>query len=638
MITPLIAAMKTVNLLLEILNHSSCWSDIHNKLLNYNQSQNNFAGKIFEEFCKYYYLTEPAVRHEYKNVWLFSEIPHIIKEKLNLGKIDHGVDLILEGYDNTFSAIQCKFRNDQESNISWTKDRLAHLFADGDKADYFIVFTNASGLNKHSLTKKANQLKLITLVDLLNISSLTLNEIKKLISGLETKSRTIKTPRKYQQKATQDVINGFQNGDRGQLILPCGAGKTLVSLWIKERLQSKHTLVLVPSLALLRQIKNEWAVNNNRSIPYICVCSEKDINKEKDSAVVHVYEIGGKVSTNPEEIIDFFSTHHETIVYCTYQSLEVVCKAIKNSPFSFDLAICDEAHKTSGGNFGLIHFDTNILVKKRLYMTATPRILSDNLKSQLCNEAINYIHDMSNPLVFGPEFHRMSFKQAIDKRILVDYKIIAIGINDKEMEAAINQRKYISDNETIDEIANNYALEKFMQEQNAKHAITFHSSVKKAEAFKIRHQKLYPEIKIFHVNGSQTTNERSKILDDFKNQKRSIITNARCLTEGIDVPAVDVIYFCDPKNSKVDIVQAVGRALRKTANKDKKLGYIVIPIFHKDKNNIEEAVDSSVFSNLIKVIRALSCHDKILVDEINKIKSGLSKIKSKNNHIVIDTS
>lgn len=629
--------MKKINLL-AILNHSSCWSDIYNKLLNYSQPPNNFAGKIFEEFCKYYYLTEPSIKHEYKNVWMFSEIPYIIKEKLNLGRVDHGIDLVLEGYDNTLSAIQCKFRNDQENNISWAKDKLAHLFAEGDKADYFIVFTNASGLDKHSLTKKTNQLKLVTLGDLLNISSLTLDEIKKSIAGLETQTQTIKAPRKYQKKAIHDVINGFQNNDRGQLILPCGAGKTLISLWIKERLHPKHTLVLVPSLALLRQIKREWAANSSRSIPYICVCSEKDINKEKDHALVHTYEISGKVSTNSDEIIDFLNTHHETIVYATYQSLEKICKAIKNFPFSFDLAICDEAHKTSGSNFGLIHLDANILVKKRLYMTATPRVLSDSLKSKLSNEEINYIHDMSNPFIFGPEFHRMSFKQAIDKKILVDYKIIVVGISDKEIQQAIKQRKYISDNETIDEVANNYALEKFMKDQDTTHAITFHSSMRKAEAFKVRHQKLNQEIKVFHVNGNQTTNEREKILNDFKNQKISIITNARCLTEGIDVPAVDVIYFCDPKNSKIDIVQATGRALRKNNDKNKKLGYIVIPIFHKNKNKIDESIDSSVFNNLINVIRALSCHDKRLIDEITKIKAGLSKIKSNNKHLAMDTS
>lgn len=628
--------MKTLNFLLKILNQSSTWNTIYKNLLNYNYSQDNSAGKIFEEFCKYYYLVEPTVKHDYKNVWLFSEIPHTIKEKLNLGRVDHGIDLVLEGQDNSLSVVQCKFRNNQGSNISWTKDSLANLFADGDKADYFIVFTNASGLDRYSLKKKANQLKLVTLGDLLNISPSTLNEIKNSIAGLTIKP-AVKTPREYQQKAIQDVISGFQKNDRGQLILPCGAGKTLVSLWIKEKIQSKHTLVLVPSLALLRQIKNEWAINSNRFIPYICVCSEKDVNKEKDNAVVHTYEIGGKVSTNPSEILDFLNNHNETIVYSTYQSLEAICKAIKNTSFSFDIAICDEAHKTSGSklsNFGLIHLDTNILAKKRLYMTATPRVLSDSLKSELNDEVIDCIHDMSNAFIFGPVLHRMSFKQAIDKKILVDYQIIAIGINDKEIKEAIKKRKYTSDNETIDELANNFALEKFMKKHEATHAITFHSSVKKAKAFQMRHRKIYPGVSTYHVNGELKTNERNVLIKEFEHSPKSVMTNARCLTEGVDVPAIDAIYFCDPKNSKIDIVQATGRALRRSKHKNKKLGYVLVPIFHHKKEGLEEEIKESIFKNLINVITALSAHDEILNAEIQKIIYGENKRKSTENKII----
>jgi superfamily II DNA or RNA helicase len=611
--------------LITVFTSSSNWDDIYNNLLQYNTPQKNSAGKLFEEFCKYYYLTEPTVKHEYKHVWLFSEIPHTVKEKLNLGKIDHGIDLVLEGHDGTFSVIQCKFRNNQNANISWTKDSLANLFAEGDQADYFIVFTNASGLDKHSLSKKANKLKLITLGDLINISSSTINEIKSCILGITNKKISTKHPREYQQIAIQKVLDGFKQRNRGQLILPCGAGKTLVSLWIKEALNIKHTLVLVPSLALLRQIKNEWSINTERYIPYICVCSEKDIDKGKDRAIVHTYEIGGRVSTNPNEIRSFLNKNNETIVYCTYQSLEAICNAVNESGFKFDLAICDEAHKTSGSKlskFGLIHSDSNLPVKKRLYMTATPRVLSDSMRNELSNEVINYIYDMGNIDIFGPEFYRMNFKEAIDKKILVDYKVFAIGICNEELEEAIKQRKYISDHETIDEVANNYALEKFMKNYNATHAITFHSSVKKAESFKIRHQQFNREINIFHVHGNQTTNERAKILEDFKNREKSIITNARCLTEGVDVPAVDIIYFCDSKNSKIDIIQAVGRALRRADYKGKELGYILVPIFHRESEQLEKMIETGSFKNLVKIIRALSSYDERMTDEVNSIKLG----------------
>jgi predicted helicase len=309
---------------LSIIKNASTWLDVYGELSKQNTGRNPAVGKLFEKFCKYYYLLDPLVKNEYRNVWLFSEIPQNIKTRLNLGKVDHGIDLVLEGVDGTLSVVQCKFRNNQSSNISWTKDNLANLFADGDKADYFIVFTNASGLDKHSLTKKENQLKLVTLGDLLDIPSSTFNKIKNHLAGTNNIPVTKKGPREYQFTAIQAVVDGFKQNDRGQLILPCGAGKTLVSLWIKEALNVDHTLVLIPSLALLRQIKNEWTINSERFIPYICVCSETDIDKGTDQQIVHTYEISGKVSTNASEVREFLNSHSETIVYSTYQSLKSI--------------------------------------------------------------------------------------------------------------------------------------------------------------------------------------------------------------------------------------------------------------------------------------------------------------------------
>jgi predicted helicase len=229
--------------------------------------------------------------------------------------------------------------------------------------------------------------------------------------------------------------------------------------------------------------------------------------------------------------------------------LEKVAEAVRGTGFQFDLAICDEAHKTAGSKlskYGFIHSDFNIPVKKRLYMTATPRVFSNNLKSTLTGDSADYIQDMSDPLIFGCEFHRMSFKEAIGKGILVDYQIVVVGITSDEIQQALIQRKYVSDNETIDEIAHNYALDKFMSEYNSTHVITFHSSVKKANAFKERHKRDYADTSSYHVNGKQSTNERKVIMKEFVRSPKSIMTNARCLTEGVDVPSIDAVYFCDP--------------------------------------------------------------------------------------------
>ncbi|MES2204777.1 MAG: DEAD/DEAH box helicase family protein [Pseudomonadota bacterium] len=627
----------------DVIKNAQCWDDVYQELSKYNakasphSKKKSVAGKLFEEFCEYYYKAEPSEIHSYKSVNLFKDTHSKIIERLKLGKVEHGIDLILESHEGELSAVQCKFTNDQNSNVSWSRNKIANLFAEGDLGDYFVVFTNAANIDRHSLTKKPGKLKVITFNTLSQLSSETLENIKRLAEKKKPIPHKPYEPRDHQKQAIQAVINGFEKSDRGQLILPCGAGKTLTALWIKDALDAKRTIVLLPSLALLRQIKKEWQENQTHHIASICVCSESDISNEEDCIQDNLYEISGKVSTNPDEIRTWLSHHEECIVFSTYQSLEAVCDAVRSTSVVFDLAICDEAHKTTGGKnnqFTLIHSNDNLPVKTRLYMTATPRVVTGGLKN-VKNDDIRYLYDMSNPKYFGPEFYYMSFKQAIDSNILVDYQIIAIGIGDQELAEAIKQRKYVTNYSTLDEVANNFALEKMMQMHGPTHALTFHSSVSKAGAFKKRHCEIFPLIKTDHVNGNMTTNEREKRLREFKAEEKAVMTNARCLTEGVDVPAIDVVYFCDPKNSKIDIVQAAGRALRKADNK--KIGYIVVPIFHTERGSLDEVIQSGPFKNLINVIRSLSAHDDRLVAEINNIKSQLGKQKTNTQHFFIES-
>ena len=610
--------------LLDIIQNAATWNDIYIQLVKYNTGIDHSAGKLFEEFCKYYYLTEPSLNGEYKHIWLFSEIPSKVKVKLNLGKTDYGIDLVLEDFDGKLSVVQCKFKNDQNSKISWAKDKLTNFFADGDLADYLIIFTNASSIDKYSLSKKSKQLKIITSGDLLSLEKSTIDMIKCAILGKE-KNIILKNPRDYQQNAINKVVDGLNRHDRGQIILPCGTGKTILSLWIMESLNISHTLVLVPSLAILRQTKSEWVANRKSYIPYICVCSEGDIDTDYDSPVTHLCEISGIVTTNPKGIKDFLHNKKNTITFSTYQSLPAIKEALKSSDFIYDLAICDEAHKTAGGDlkeFGLIHSNKNIPVIKRIYMTATPRVISSRARSNLTEEQLEYLYDMNDLKVFGPELYRMSYKEAIERNILVDYKIIAIGIDSKELHQAIKQRKFVSKDETMDEVANNYSLEYIMDKHNLTHAITFHSTIKLAKQFADRHHAMFHEIDVFHVNGKLTTNDRNKIMVEFEHSSKSVITNSRCLMEGINMPVIDTIYFCDPKYSNIDIVQATGRALRKDDYRNKTFGYIIVPIFHSAKSKLKKTINSSPFKNLINVVRALSSHDERIIDEINSVKIG----------------
>lgn len=624
--------------ILPSLVNASSWDDIYDHFCAKYEDKISCVGKDFEIFAKLYFLCEPEVRQQYKNVWFFSETPPQIKARLGLNNQDYGIDLILEDQENFLHVVQCKFKKDQESSVSWTKDKLANVLAEGDKADFFIIFTNASRIDTHTLSKKKNRLRVFTVGNFLHISPQTIKSMQNYLLENRPIKQPKKLPRDYQKTAIDKVIEGFKQNGRGQLILPCGTGKTLISLWIQEQMNPRHTLVLFPSLALLRQTKNEWAANREKYVPYICVCSEKDIDKKGDNPQVHLYEMSGVVSTDPDEIRFSLNKHKQLIVFSTYQSLGAVAKAVEGTEIVFDLAFCDEAHKTAGnrkGLYGLIHDDSIIPVKKRLYMTATPRVLGENVRNRLNEEEVGYLADMSDVKTFGHEFHHMSFKQAIEQDILVDYKIVAMGVSDLEIAAAIKERRFVEDDVTADEIVHNYALEKFMKKYQSSHAITFHSSVSKAQNFKERHQEFFADVEIFHVNGNQTTNDRNVTLKAFEKSSKSVVTNARCLTEGVDIPVIDAVYFCDPKNSKIDIVQAAGRALRRADHRNKTLGYIVVPIFHYNRDSVEESIEEGVFNNLINVIRSLSSHDERLVDEIRAVKMGGGVRQPQSDHISI---
>lgn len=422
----------------------------------------------------------------------------------------------------------------------------------------------------------------------------------------------IKTPRPYQEEAISAVVSGLKSDGRGQLILPCGAGKTLVALWIAKKMKAKKILVIVPSLSLLKQIKDQWT-EQGMNIPRISVCSEKDI--DIDSISCNLSEISGNVSTNPIDIRNFINANINFIIYCTYQSMDKICRAIDNSNISFDITICDEAHRTAGNKkkiskFALIHSELMKKTKYKLFMTATPRIITDRYKSN------NDIYSMDDQRIYGRTLFRMSFDEAIQQNILSDYKIITVAINKDDLfgiKEDINE---------LNKFCYNYALEKFMKSHASTHVISYHSNISKSKEFLNNHKSI-SNIDIFHINGKMTSTVRKKILDCFSSKESCIITNSRCLTEGIDIPKIDGVFFCDPKNSKIDIIQAIGRALRKNSGNENKIGYIIVPLFHSSKNDIEKEIEYSTFSNLINIIRSLSEFDSNAYTKIyNDLKDG----------------
>lgn len=608
------------NELLEIIKVSNGWNDIFNSLLLQYASDQNKTKRLFHVFTKLYFFCEPTIQRQFKNVWLYTDLPSAIKEQLGYESEDCSSDLILEDNEGRLSVVQSRFCMNQNMTLTWEGYLQSFSLSSVRKADFYIFFTNASNfVAQDELLDTMHVLKVFLLNDLLQMSKSTIEAMKRVLLKLSSNTAAKKVPRNYQKSAIDKVCEGFVQDNRGQLIMPCGTGKTLISLWIYEKLQPNYALLLFPSLALLRQTKNEWAENQEKFVPFMCVCSEKDINKSDDSTLSKLYEISGLVSTDPYVIKTFLNTHSQAIVFSTYQSLEAISEAIAGTDFSFELAFCDEAHKTVGRKnslYGFVHDDANIPIKKRLYMTATPRILSEGTKNYLQGETESYLVDMGDSALFGHEFHHMSFKEAIEQKILVDYQIIAMGVSDDEVEAVMKERYLINTDITKAEIANNYALEKFMAKYKSTHAITFHSSVRKAKIFQKHHLALFEGVNVFHVNGKQTTNERHELLKKFEGSPKAIVTNARCLTEGVDVPSIDAIYFSDPKNSRIDIIQATGRALRRADHRNKEIGYIVVPIFHRNQDLLEEAIEEGVFQNIVNVIRSMSSQDERLVEFI----------------------
>ena len=623
-------------ILLELLEGIDNWNDLYLKLIRFNTSESEttkkktVAGKIFEQFAKFYFSIDPT-QSEFQECWLYDEIPLEIKERLKLPPADYGIDILLKDLDGKFCAVQCKFKNDQTKILSWTGDKIANVFALGTNCDKVFVISNCADVNApaKNLTEGYQQFMNDSLSD---IDPETFKRISETLKGINVSKKTKYLPRDHQKEAINAVVNHFNTNDRGQLILPCGAGKTLTALWIKERLKCKNALVLVPSLALLKQIKNDWARQRNAEYRYLCVCSEKDIDKRSDEAVTHTYEIGGNVSSDQLEIAKFLSKKEDKVIFSTYQSIGSVVDALSiNTNFRFDIVICDEAHRTAGSKtkttFTLVHNNDKIRADKRLYMTATPRVVSTNMKTRLKNDYA-LICDMSNPDIYGDEAFRMTFGEAIEKGILVDYKILGIGVTDQQVKKFIEERDFVSD-ATAEDIAHNFALDMVMNKYQIFHGLTFHSRVSYAQEFAERHNEFFKDVYSKSVNGKQSTTYRKQVLDQFESSEKGVVSNARCLTEGVDVPIIDLIYFCDPKNSKIDIVQSTGRALRKDKSGKKRMGYIIVPIFHHSSESVETEIKKKpIFNYLIQVIRSMCDQDERIDSEINKIAFGKGKRNS----------
>jgi superfamily II DNA or RNA helicase len=421
-------------------------------------------------------------------------------------------------------------------------------------------------------------------------------------------------------------------------------GKTLAALGVHERLDSKRTLVLVPSLSLLSQTLREWNANAKERFEYLAVCSDETVS-DPDAPVSTTHDLGVPVTTDANDIAAFLRGRTRRVVFSTYQSSPQIAAAYrrKRKPPPFDLVICDEAHRCAGpvsSDFATILDAKNVPARRRLFTTATPRYFTGRIIRE-AKDADFEIASMDDEAVFGVVFHQLTFGQAIEQNLRSDYQVVIVGVDDATYKAWAEHGKYVTrDGMKVTDartLAGQIGLAKAIRRFELRRVITFHGRVTTARRFsnELPHvvawmpsgQRPAGRIQADYVSGEMPTGDRRRLLSRLANPhvgERALLSNARCLAEGVDVPTLDGVAFIDPRRSEVDIVQAVGRAIRLAP--DKKVGTIVLPVFIDSEGDTEDVLDQSVFKPIWDVLKALRSHDEELAEQLDALRVARGRL------------
>ena len=602
-------------------------------------------GKQFEVFVKWFLENDPVWKSEVDKVWMWDDYPD------RWGK-DCGIDLVFKDKNGEVWAVQAKCY-DREYPV--TKSDVDKFLSESNRAliQRRLLIATTDNLGPNARKVCADQEKPVTLFLYSDFEDSAIEYPVSISDLSQTKLKTKPKPRDHQTEAIEKVAKGFKDANKGQLIMACGTGKTLITLWIKENLKADLTLILLPSLSLLSQTLKEWTFGMTTPFKSLAVCSDDTVTKgaSEDQLLESVQDLSFPVTSDPSLIADFLQSSGNRVVFSTYQSSRLIAEAQKkkNIP-SFDLAIADEAHRCAGNvtsAFTTILNDDLIKTKLKLFTTATPRTYSSNLKKQAKDLEFE-IAGMDDEKVFGKEFHRLSFGEAIDRKLLTDYQLIIIGVDEPMIANWIEHREQLktSSDEVIDakSLAAEIGLIKAIKDYNLTRVISFHSRVKSAEDFSkelpqvldLIDSKHKPKGKIAtgFVSGTMPTNYRRQKLEQLKELSQgdyAVLSNARCLSEGVDVPALDGIAIIDPKASQIDIVQTVGRAIRLSDNKS--VGTILLPVFIENGDDPELSIESTNFKPVWDVIKALRSHDEMLGFELDTLRTQLGRPRPKSSHV-----
>ena len=634
-------------------------------------------GSKFERLMKKYFLTSPLYSEIFEEVWLWSEFPYANTH-------DIGIDLVAKVRDkDEFYAIQCKF---YDVNNSVSKDDVDTFISASGKAFYIDgVEHRYSGRIIVSTTDKwssnaeetingqlppVNRIRLQDLKDSgIDWDSFTLDKIE------EMKVCSKKKERPHQVEAIDAVINGFKDSERGKLIMACGTGKTFTALKIAEAITNGtgNVLFLVPSISLLNQTLVEWTAQSKYKYRVYAICSDPKASKTSDN-IDSITDLVIPATTDVNKLIARYvgedSDNTLNFFFSTYQSIEVVSAFQKKSGINFNIIICDEAHRTTGvtlagedeSNFVKVHSNDFIKADKRLYMTATPRIYGDESKKK-ASEGSALLCSMDDESIYGKEFYCLGFSKAVSLGLLADYKVIVLAVDEayvsKRLQSLLTDKSSeltLDDSVKILGCLNGLSKRTlFESEENyfandptpMRRAVAFNSSIKASKKFVAMFEEIQNElmlnghddsivtVQLGHVDGTDNALVRKSRIDWLKENTSDnscrVLSNARCLSEGIDVPALDAVMFLNPRNSIVDIIQSVGRVMRRAEGKQ--YGYIILPIGIPAGMEPEDALnDNKRYKIVWDVLQALRAHDDRFNNTINKI--DLNKKKPDNIQII----
>ena len=652
-------------------------------------------GAKFERLMRSWLLTDPRY-NELESVWLWEDFPG----RNDFGGNDTGIDLVAKTELGDYWAIQCKC---YAENTIIDKPAVDSFLATSSRTftnevtfqtvrfsnRIWISTTNHWGTNAEEAIR--NQEPPVTRIGMADLDSSPV-DWQKLMDGLTGNSALVegKKPREHQLNAISKAhIHYMADGnDRGKLIMACGTGKTYTSLLIAEQLFGNNGLVLfmVPSIALLGQSLNAWSADAKKPIKAVCICSDskasRKTTKESDDTDDSVVDLAVPASTNPQSIASQLKKYRDhdglVVVFSTYQSIDAISAAQQeilsetNGEYGvFDFIICDEAHRTTGvkiadkdeSNFIKIHSNENVQGRKRLYMTATPRLYGESAKIK-ASEKDCILCSMDDKAIYGEEFYRVNFSYAVQNGLLTDYKVLVLTVSEDDVPANIkqditNSTTELNFDDTSKLIGVINGLSKMIHGDDhrtwaadprmMRRAVAFCSAIgneTKAGTSKYvasvlpRISGKYEEnldsesllhtvsVTTRHIDGSMNSQERNGILqwlaEESDNERECrVVTNVRCLSEGVDVPSLDAVLFLSARNSQVDVVQSVGRVMRtfhKGQSDEKKYGYIIIPIVVPSDISAEEALDNNkTFDVVWAILNALRSHDDRFNAMVNKI-------------------